>query len=83
MELDLKLYEKICDITGTDYELAKGNGNYVLAYHDVDVMLRDLVCAYGVLEEKLEDLKQDVKENYEPKKFNPWEEYGLNPNDYH
>lgn len=83
MELDLKLYEKISDITGTDYEVAKHNNNYILAYPYIEMMLKDLVCAYEVLEEKLEDLKQDVKENYEPKKFNPWEEYGLNPNDYH
>ena len=81
MELDLELYEKICDITGTDYELAKGNGNYVLAYHDVDVMLRDLVCAYGVLEEQLEDLKQDIKDNYKP--ISHWEEYGISEEDFH
>ncbi len=84
MELDLKLYEKICEITDVDYEMAKSNdGNYVLAYHDLDSLIKDLVCAYDVLKEELEDLKQDVKENYEPKKFDPWKEYALNPNDFH
>lgn len=84
MKLDITLYNRICEITGTDYEMAKSKDEEsVLAYHDLDTMLEDLVWAYGCLEEHLEDFKRDVEENYELKPFDPYDEYGISKSDFY
>lgn len=84
MKLDMRLYNKICDITGTDYEMAKSaDENSVLAYHDLDTIIQDLVYAYDVLEEKLEDTIKDRDENYKPIPFDPYKEYGISENNFH
>lgn len=84
MKLNKNLYEKICKITRTDYELAESDdGENVLAYHDLDTIIEDLVCAYGVLEEKLEDTIKDREENYKLIPFNPYDEYGVSESDFH
>ena len=36
----------------------------------------------GQLEEKIEELEQDMQENYEPKHYNPYTLYGVNKNDF-
>lgn len=44
-------------------------------------LIEDLDCDIEVLNEQIKDIKQDIEDNYKP--ISHWEEYGLNPNDYH
>lgn len=48
-------------------------------YHSAMDELYDYVCH---LEEKIEELEQDMQENYEPKHYNPYTLYGVNKNDF-
>lgn len=44
-------------------------------------LIEDLDCDIEVLNEQIKDIKQDIEDNYKP--ISHWEQYGLNPNDYH
>lgn len=68
MKLDMELYDKICKITGINYEVAKSaDENSVLAYHDLDTMLDELVYAYESLQEEYKELEKILEEDYIPK----------------
>ena len=75
---DLEKIKKISDITGTDYEL-KGN---LVPVDSLIYALLDMLTEYTNKQEEIEDLKQDIEDNYEPKKIDPYEEYGISRNDF-
>lgn len=75
---DLEKIKKISDITGTDYEL-KGN---LVPVDSLIYALLDMLTEYTNKQEEIEDLKQDIEDNYEPKKIDPYEEYGISMNDF-
>ena len=45
-------------------------------------MIEDLIVEYHRKEEQLEDLKQDLEDNYVPRRIDPYEEYGVSRNDF-
>lgn len=52
---------------------------------DVDYMsdiLEEIVSEYENLQDKYNDLEEDIRENYEPKKFDPYLEYGVSEKDF-
>lgn len=67
--------EDASNITEIDYEI-KDSQIEVEALYDV---IFDLVHEYHRLEEKYEDLR----ENSEPRRFNPYIEYGVSEHDFH
>lgn len=75
---DLEKIKKISDITGTDYEL-KGN---LVPVDSLIYALLDMLTEYTNKQEEIEDLKQDIEDNYEPKKIDPYEECGISRNDF-
>lgn len=60
LEINEKLIEKVKKITGFDYK-SKGG---LITYDDIVSMIEDLTCEYEVLQEKYDDFKQDVEDNY-------------------
>lgn len=84
MRLDMWLFNRICEITNEDYDAGKSDDEeYAILYRDIDTIIYDLVYQYDLLEERHNDLMEDLKENYEPKKFNPYDEYGISESDFH
>lgn len=89
--IDQELYEKISKYTGTDYEgnfkkdgwCGTDEPNYIVSDDSILAMLEDLIWEIEHWKEKYEDLQEDVKENYEIKKFNPYNKYGVSPQDFH
>ena len=59
---DKETIERISKITGVDYEL-KGN---LVPIDSLIYALFDMLYEYDVKEEELEDLKQDLEDNYKP-----------------
>ena len=76
IRLNEELEKKVVEITGVDY-----TGE--LSLEDIENMIKDLICEYHKVEEKLEDIKQDINDNYVPRKVNPYEEYGISEKDFH
>ena len=76
---DLEKLEKIADITGVDYEL-KGN---LVPVDSLIYALKDMLYEYHNKEEELEDLHQDIEDNYEPKKIDPYDYYGVSRHDFY
>lgn len=75
---DLKKLEEISEVTGVDYEL---EGNLV-PVDSLIYALKDMLFEYHNKEEELEELHQDIEDNYEPRKIDPYEEYGISRNDF-
>lgn len=66
-ELSKLEFDKIMEvsrITYTDYEL-KGN---LIPVENLMAVIEDLLVTYNSKEEELDDLQNDLTENYEPKK---------------
>ena len=47
------------------------------------VQVTDLIDEIYTLLEKNEELETKIEEEYEPKKINPYEEYGISESDFH
>lgn len=60
LEINEKLIEKVKKITGFDYK-SKAD---LVTYDDIVSMIEDLTCEYEILQEKYDDFKQDVEDNY-------------------
>ena len=45
-------------------------------------LVEELDYEIDVLEEKVKDMEDDIEQFYEPKKFNPYEEYGISERDF-
>lgn len=86
MKMDKEVYEKISEITGVDYEgmyYKDPDIDYLLVFSEaVNNMLEDMLVEYNRKVEEINDLKQDIEDNYEPKKIDPYEEYGISINDF-
>lgn len=79
LKIDGELKTKIEKITGTDYDF-KGD---FLPSENIEPMLRDLLVEIDRLEEKYNDIQQDIECNYEVKKINPYEAYGVSERDFY
>ena len=62
LKLDKKIIDKIEEITCTDYER---KGDYIPA-ENIDSMIYDLLCEIDRLSEKIEDMENDIRDNYRP-----------------
>lgn len=62
LELKQDLIDKIEEITCTDYER---KGDYIPA-ENIDSMIYDLLCEIDRLNEKIEDMENDIRDNYRP-----------------
>lgn len=76
IQLNEDLYKKIQSITMVDYEAL---GNFIPS-ESIEAMLEDLICEIERLEEKYEDLEQDLQDNY--KEIGPAEMYGITDKDF-
>lgn len=75
---DLEKLQEISDTTGIDYEL-KGN---LVPIDSLIYALKDMLYEYHNILEELEDLKEDVEENYKLKEIDPYDYYGVSRNDF-
>lgn len=78
-EKELERINEISDITGVDYELK----NNLIPVDSLMAALEDMLYEYHHKEEELEDLQNDIENNYELKRFDPYEEYGVSERDFY
>lgn len=69
MLIDKELYNTASAITSTDYEeiiyCPKARYGYISEYAAQSI-ISDLIHEIDILKEKIEDLEQDIEENYKP-----------------
>lgn len=77
--------QNVVDITLVDYEIkwydAENNEGYI-EEGSILAMLDDLIAEVHKKEEELEDLKQEIEDNYELKKIDPYDENGVSRYDF-
>ncbi len=76
---ELSKLEEISDITQIDYDIKDSQ----VEVEGILSALEDLLYEYHNLQEKHEDYKEYTKEHYEPRRFNPYKEYGISERDFH
>lgn len=77
--------KKASEITLVDYDIKWYDAENFEGQIDSDgllSMIEDLIVEYHRKEEQLEDLKQDLEDNYVPRRIDPYEEYGVSRNDF-
>lgn len=76
IKLNEDLYNKIKNITFTDYEAL---GDFILS-ESIEPMLEDLLLEIDRLQEKYNDLEQNINDNY--RAITPAEMYGITDKDF-
>lgn len=69
MLIEKELYDKVCEITMTGYEEIIDNpgAKYIYASdYTITSIIEDLMHEIDSLQEKLEDIEQDLEDNYKP-----------------
>lgn len=67
MIIDKKIYDKVCETTSSGYEpLIETNKEVLLSADGIMSMLEDLIWEVDSQKEKVEDLEQDIEDNYRP-----------------
>lgn len=69
MKIDKELYNKATEITYTNYEpveLLNDDQNYYVEADSIESMIEDLLYEIDSLQEKYDDLEQDLQDNYRP-----------------
>ena len=73
---ELKIFEEIKKKTLTDYGIVKN----LLPLENITGIVEDLLGEIDYLEEKLEDLENDMRENYRP--IPVVEQYGISDKEF-
>lgn len=76
---ELDRLNEVSNITEIDYEIKDSS----ISMDNYSGMIEDLLNEYHKLQEEFEDFKQDVADNYEYKKLNPYKEYGVSEHDFY
>ncbi len=83
MLIEKELYDKASDITMTDYvEIIYNPGSKFahISEFAAQSIIADLIHEIDILNEKIEDLEQDIENNYKP--ITKEEETGINYRDF-
>ena len=80
MTIDKKIYDNVTNLTGTSYHEFVLKENVFVKDEDVEVMIEDLIGEIDKLQEKYDDLEQDMHDNYKP--ISHSEMYGISDCDF-
>ena len=69
---------KIVEITGSDYD----NKNGMIEESYLENIIEDLICEYHNIKEELDDLKENLEDNYTLKQPDDYDFYGVSRNDF-
>jgi hypothetical protein len=75
---EVAIIKDISKITFTDYEIEGG----LIPADTLMVVIEDLLTEYHRKEEELEDLHNEISENYELKKVDLYSEHGISERDF-
>lgn len=75
---DKELIKMAEEITGSNYE-ADG---YIIEKDHLEFLVEELIYSYKALEEKFSDYVREVDEFYKPIDTDPYEFYGVSPQDF-
>ena len=82
MKISKELYMRISDKTNTDYEgIILSDDLFYVEPEVIESMFEDMFCEIDSLEEKIEDMEQDIRDNYKP--LSPYEMYGMSERDFY
>ena len=82
MKFSKELYDRISNATSTDYGAKKLDDEYYyIDEYDIESMFEDMFCEINDLEEKIENMEENIRDNYRP--ISPYEMYGMSERDFY
>lgn len=75
---ELEMLENVSKMTYTDYEIV----NDLIPAENLLAVIYDLVIEVDRLKEQIEDMEQDIENNYEAKRYDPYEDNGVSISDF-
>lgn len=81
-ELDIKLLERISNKLSLKIDIKEIDNEFYIKQEEYYSILDELYDYVGHLEERIEDLEQDINNNYEPKHIDEYEYYGVSRKDF-
>ncbi len=82
LEVEKEIIEEAEEITDYDYKSEITEDNYTDT-NTIMKIIEDLIVEYKKLEEEKEELEYRLENDYEPKKFDAYYEYGISESDFH
>ena len=79
-DYDLRLLERVSEKLSLQIDIKEIDNEFYIKNDDLLSVVDELYDEVGHLEERIEDIERDMQENYEPKKFDPYSEYGVSRN---
>lgn len=81
-EYEYNLLQRISKKLSLKIDIKEIDDKYYITNEEYHSVMDELYDSYCHLEERIEDMEYDIQENYEPKKFDPYKEYGVSKNDF-
>ena len=85
-ETNFETLQRAYDITGLHNEIMWKDAENIDGYIDSDYvmdLLDAMIDEYNSKRDELQDLEYQMQEYYEPKKIDPYYEYGVSERDFH
>ena len=81
-DYDYRLLTRISNKIGIKVDIKEIDNEFYIKSEDLFSIMDELYDNTSYLEEKLQDLEQDIQEHYEFKKINPYEYYGVSREEF-
>lgn len=72
MELDMSVFNRLCEITGGTYSASKNDDETKVTLYDTQDALEDVITEFGVLQENYTDMREKIQkalEDIQERKF--------------
>ena len=82
-EYQLNLKDRASNKLGINFKTYEVENEFYMTHDEEWSIIEELYDYIGHLEEKIEDMEYEMKENYQPKHVNQYNFYGVSRSDFH
>lgn len=82
-DYDCRLLERVSNKLSLQIDIKEIDNEFYIKNDDLLSVVDELYDEVGHLEERIEDIEQDIQENYELKKIDEYDYYGVSKSDFH
>ena len=81
-DYDVRLLDRVSKKLSSQIDINEIDNEFYVKNDDLLSVIDELYDEVGHLEERIEDIEQDMQENYTPKKIDEYDFYGVSRNDF-
>ena len=81
-DYDVRLLDRVSNKLSLQIDIKEIDNEFYIRNDDLLSVIDELYDEVGHLEERIEDIEQDMQENYTPKQIDEYDFYGVSRNDF-